>query len=526
VLTALRYDAAPGLISQAISYDYELVRILDEAEPGQYPGAITITMPQGGKMSKFDWGRRVCIAVLLCATVIALPSQTSTTTFTTLHGFDGTDGGNPVSALVQATDGNLYGTTEFGGANRCYSGRVCGTVFKITPGGTLTTLYSFCSQSNCADGGSPLGALVQAINGDLYGTTERGGANGSGTVFKITPSGTLTTLHSFAGTDGYEPLAGLVQTTDGNLYGTTNSGGANNHGTVFKITPSGTLTTLYSFCSQGSCTDGANPEAGLAQATNGNLYGTTQYGGANGYGTIFKITPNGTLTTLHSFDYTDGAYPLATLVQATDGNFYGTTFYGGSNNWGTVFKMTPSGTLTMLHSFDYTGGAKPYAGLVQATDGNFYGTTSSGGINNDGTVFEIAPSGALTTLYSLCSQSSCTDGSSPYAGLLQATSGKLYGTAGFGGTNNSGTVFSLSVGLAPFVETEPTSGKVGAAVNILGTNLAGATSVTFNGTAAAFKVVSPSLITTTVPAGTTTGKVQVTTPKRTLSSNVPFRVLP
>jgi len=412
-------------------------------------------------MSEFNWGRRACTAFLLCATTaIALHSQTSTTTFTTLHSFDGTDGGSPVGALVQGTDGNLYGTTEIGGANPCYRGSVCGTVFKITPSGTLTTLYNFCSQSGCADGGSPFGRLVQATNGNLYGTTERGGSTKSGTVFEITPSGTLTTLHSFAGTDGYEPTSGLAQATDGNFYGTTNSGGADNHGTVFKITPSGTLTTLYNFCAHSGCRDGNNPFAALVQATNGNLYGTTEYGGANGYGTVFTITPSGTLRILHAFDYTDGAYPLAALVQATDGSLYGTTLYGGANDWGTVFKMTPSGTFVTLHSFDYTNGAKPYAGLVQATDGNFYGTTSSGGIDGNGTVFEMAPSGALMTLYSFCSQSGCTDGSASYAGLLQATNGEFYGTTGFGGTNNAGTVFGLSVGLAPFVETLPTTGKV------------------------------------------------------------------
>jgi len=339
------------------------------------------------------------------------------------------------------------------------------------------------------DGAGPEAGLVQATNGDLYGTTFVEGANGQGgTVFKITPSGTLTTLYSFCSqsgcTDGAQPEAGLAQATNGDLYGTTAYGGASGDGTVFKITPSGTLTTLYSFCSQGGCTDGANPEAGLVQATNGGLYGTTEAGGANGAGTVFKITPSGTLTTLHSFcsqsGCTDGAYPEAGLVQATNGDLYGTTNVGGA----------------------YGG---PYA-------------------DSGGTVFKISASGTLTTLYSFCFQTSCGDGAFPAGGLVQATDGNFYGTASYGEAGNDGSVFSLNVGLGPFVETQPTSGKVGAAVKVLGTNLTGATGVTFNGGAAVFTVVSPSLITTTVPAGATTGKVQVVTPGGTLSSNVPFRV--
>jgi uncharacterized repeat protein (TIGR03803 family) len=448
--------------------------------------------------------------------------------FTTLASFNGGDGSNPDEGLVQATNGDLYGPTYSGGVNGG------GTVFKITPSGTLTTLYSFCSQSGCTDAADPFAGLVQATNGDLYGTTVLGGAYNDGTVFRITPGGTLTTLYSFCSqsgcTDGQFPYARLVQATNGDLYGTAQLGGTHGKGTVFKITPSGTLTTLYSFCSQSGCMDGEYPEAGLVQAANGNLYGPTGQGGAEGYGTVFKITPNGTLTTLYSFcsqsGCTDGEWPSA-LVQATNGNLYGTTYAGGANNMGTVFKITPSGTLTTLYSFcsqsGCTDGRGPYAGLVQATDGDLYGRTEYGGANGYGAVFKITPSGTLTTLYSFCSQSGCTDGENPQAGLVQATDGSFYGTTGGGGAYNFGTVFSLSVGLGPFVETLPTFGKVGAAVKILGTNLTGATSVSFNGTAAVFEVVSSSEITTTVPTGATTGTVQVVTPNGTLSSNVPFR---
>jgi uncharacterized repeat protein (TIGR03803 family) len=227
---------------------------------------------------------------------------------------------------------------------------------------------------------------------------------------------------------------------------------------------------------------------------------------------------------LHSFANTDGIQPQAGLVQASNGSLYGTTQGGGTNNEGTVFKITQGGTLTSLHSFcSQTGcpdGSSPYAGLVQATDGNLYGTTKFGGANNDGTIFKITLSGTLTTLHSF----DATDGSDPYAALVQDTNGSFYGTTLTNGSNTYGTVFRLSVGLPPFLETQTTSGKVGAAVKILGAKLTGATSVTFNGTAAVFKVVSNSLITTTVPQGATTGFISVTTPQRKLKSNRKFVV--
>jgi len=395
----------------------------------------------------------------------------------------------PTAGLVQATNGDFYGTTSRGGDESNCVG--CGTVFTVTPKGALTTLYSFCPQSGCTDGASP-NAIVRAANGDFYGTTFYGG---NGTTF-------------------------------------------NGSGTIFKFTPAGTLTTLYRFCPQTPCTDGLNPSAALVQGTNGSFYGTTQAGGFR-YGTIFKITPAGTLATLHRFCAhptsglcLDGSLPTG-LVQATNGNFYGTTYEGGANctttqGCGTVFEITPGGTLTTLYSFCAQSGCPDgsFPGdLVQGTDGNLYGATAYGGASDLGTVFKITTSGTLTTLYSFCSQGlPCPDGDYP-AVAFQATNGNFYGTTGEGGANNDGTIFSLSVGLSPFVETLPNSGKVGAKVKILGNRLTGATSVTFNGTAATFTVNSTgTFIATTVPPGATTGPVQVTTPSGTLSSNVPFRV--
>jgi uncharacterized repeat protein (TIGR03803 family) len=265
----------------------------------------------------------------------------------------------------------------------------------------------------------------------------------------------------------------LTQGTDGNFYGTTVNDGANgNAGTVFKITPAGTLKTIYSFCSQTGCSDGQYPYAGLVQGTDGNFYGTTLSGGTAHYGTVFKITPTGTLTTLHRFIHTDGFAPYAGLVQATDGNFYGTAWGGGANGGGTVFRITPAGTLATLHNFAGADGSNVTGGLVQDTNGNFYGTTQYGGANSDGTVFNV------------------------------------------------------SVGLRPFVKTLPTSGKVAATVYILGTNLTSASNVSFNGVSAGFTVVSATAIKTTVPSGATTGFVTVTTSGGTLRSNKIFRVLP
>ena len=504
---------------------------------------------------KLNWLKRpFAVAALCAAATVALPAQT----FTKLFNFDTTNGYEPIAGLVQGADGDFYGTTPYGGANPQTSCSGCaGTVFKINPNGTLTTLYNFCSQSGCADGEGPYAGLVQGTDGNFYGTTEGGGAtaaggiSGGGTVFKITPDGTLTTLYKFCSqsgcTDGSIPMTALVLAANGDFYGTTAGGGAdlsgapNGGGTVFKITPDGALTTLYSFCSRSGCTDGTDPH-GLVLAANGDFYGTTGGGGANGnHGTVFKINASGALTTLYSFcslsDCTDGDSPYAGLVQATNGDFYGTTYSGGATNNGTVFKIAPSGTLTTLYSFCTEGvypecpdGAWPNAALVQASDGRFYGTTPTGGANQVyGTAFRISLTGAFTTLHSFCSRFECADGASPQAGVVQGTNGDFYGTTlGGGGLGlyGDGTVFNLSTGLGPLVKTEPHFGAVGAAITILGTDLAGATGVSFNGTPTVFEVVSATEITTTVPVGATTGSVQVTTPGGVLLSGGPFLVAP
>jgi uncharacterized repeat protein (TIGR03803 family) len=341
-------------------------------------------------MNKLNSWKTIFLLCVFCAVeAISSPAQ-----FTTLVSFNGTNGKSSDGALVQGVDGNFYGTTVYGGFNtNCSAGLGCGTVFKITPGGRLMALYSFCSQSACADGANPGAALVQATDGNLYGTSSGGGAYGEGTVFRITPAGKLTTLHSFDVTDGSFPLGALVQAANGRFYGTTVDGGEYDEGTVFEITAGGELTTLHSFDGP----DGLFPQAGLVQATNGRFYGTTYDGGASsncpgGCGTVFEITAAGRLTTLHSFELTDGYLPNSALVQGTNGNFYGTTSQGGANGNGTVFQITAGGKLVTLHSFDNTDGFSP-SGLVQGTNRNFYGTTATGGANGGGTIFEITPRG-------------------------------------------------------------------------------------------------------------------------------------
>jgi uncharacterized repeat protein (TIGR03803 family) len=494
--------------------------------------------------SRWSALKTAAAVLLLCAaTAITSPAQV----FTPLVSFTGVNGGGPYAGLIQATDGNFYGTTYYGGI---YSN---GVVFRITPKGNLTTLYTFCNQSGggCDDGASPYSALVQGTDGNFYGTTSGSGANAGGTIFKITPTGKLTTLYGFCAqancTDGKYPMGALVQATNGNFYGTTWYGGATNNGTVFEITPSGRLTTLYNFCSVSKCADGALPLGGLIQASSGNFYGTTEVGGANcsvhlGCGTVFEITPAGKLTTLHRFaGGNDGYGPQDGLAQAANGNFYGTTTDGGvstqcADGCGTVFEMTPAGKVTILHSFCEEAGCPdgsfPAGAAVQGTNGNFYGTTSRGGPSSEcnsrhfsgcGTIFEITSAGKFTTLYNFCEQAECADGSLPWAGLIQSTSGQLYGTTT--GYLGYGTIYSLGVGLKPFVTTTPNFGQTGSNVVILGNNLAGSTAVSFNGTPATF-TASNSAIATTVPAGATTGIVTVTTPSGTLSSNVVFHVRP
>lgn len=461
-----------------------------------------------------------CWAVVcgICGLLVTLTPASPAQTFTTLATLTSDQGSFPFSALIQGRNGDLYGTALNGGANGF------GTVFGVTPVGIVVTLYDFCAQSGCADGAYPVGALVLGIDGNFYGTTQNGGAAGLGTVFKLTSTGTLTVLHSFEAAEGSFPDAGLVLGSDGNFYGTTSYGGSSSFcpcGTVFMITPAGAVTTLHSF----AFSDGEAPVAPLILGTDGSFYGTTTRGGlssscSQGCGTVFKITTSGQFTSLHSFDYAGGQDPVAPLVQPSNGGLYGTTFSGGATNshgctggCGTIFRIAPSGTFATVHKFHVTDGGSPESGLTQGSDGRLYGETPIGGF---GEIFDLTLPATLTTLYSF----TAATGGGGNAGLVQSTDGKFYGTYG-----DPGAVFGLDTGLGPFVTFVIPTGKAGKTAQILGQGLTGATGVTFNGTAATkLSVVSDTYMTAVVPVGATTGKVVITTPSGTLTSNVDFRI--
>lgn len=444
---------------------------------------------------------RAFFAVWLLGAATALaqtPTQSQTFTESVLYGFPCSPTCQasffPEGSLLQASDGNFYGTANGGPSG-------FGAVYKITSSGTLTPIYSFCSQggARCTDGFGPTAGLIQGSDGNFYGTTSSGGdsnpnncmngpESGCGTVFKLTPSGTLTTLHSFCSpggavcADGFYPRGSLVQAGDGNFYGVTQAGGAAGVcngigcGTVFRISPSGEFSTIHVFCSQAMCTDGSTPISGLALGSDGNLYGTAYTGGATNSGSAFKLTLAGQLTVLHSFcsaqNCSDGFLPNS-VIQGSDGNLYGTTDSGGAGpSTGTVFRITPSGTFTVLYNFCSTGntncpdGENPVGGLIEGSDGNFYGVTYYGGRGSLlGTAFRITPAGTLTTIYDFCSQggTNCTDGAFPN-GVIQASDGNLYGTTEGGGSAgittcltedglyNCGTVFKLTASPAePFL---------------------------------------------------------------------------
>ena len=441
---------------------------------------------KANKLSQLGgWKTARVIFLFSVVATTAAPAQT----FTSLTSFDVTNGANPQwGPLVQGRDGNFYGTTSGGGIlnSGCFRSPdgYCGTLFKVTRGGTLTKLYAF---TNGKDGSGPMPGVILATDGDFYGVNTNGGnfgfcfGIGCGAAFKMSAAGTLTPLFDFTFSKAANSASALVEATNGDFYGTSVNGGIS----------------------------GCGPTA-------------------DGCGMIFAITPRGELTVLHDFDFNDGWDPQgAALIQAKDGKFYGETSGGGgssncANGCGTVYRVGPLGVYEVLHRFKGTDGYGPQGGLVRGSDGNFYGTTNAGGAQGDGTVFRISAEGALTTLHSFDEN----DGSNPGGGLVQATDGNFYGTTYAGGANGVGTVFSLSVGLGPFVSFVGNSGVIGQTVEILGQGLTGTTAVTFNGTPAVFTVQSETYLTAMVPAGATTGFISVTDPGGTLKSNKEFRVTP
>jgi len=364
-------------------------------------------------------------------------------TLTTLHSFTGPEGANPVG-LLQGSDGNFYGTTEYGGnlaAGTNDEGK--GTIFKMSADGTITTLHSFAGDD---DGGWPEAGLVQGRDGTFFGTTTGDGFVGYGTMFSITPSGQYSSLTPFG---AGAPTAGLVLGRDNKFYGTALFGGEYSQGTLFTVTPEGSVSVFFSF----DGTNGYDPNT-LVAAGDGNFYGTTAWGGPRfatggaGYGTFFKLTPDGSHTFLYWFHNTNGSWPTA-LIESSDGNFYGTTAIGGpisSGFSGTFFKITRDGEHTMLASFSGTNGFEPRS-LMRSTDGNFYGTTRGGTANaKKGTIFRATPDGVLTSLFSF----NGTNGASPLsAPLVQTAEDTFYGTTYSGGASNLGTVFRIQITPGP-----------------------------------------------------------------------------
>lgn len=383
--------------------------------------------------------------ILLAFSVIGASSSLAQS-FTVLHNFPtgGQDGSSPSrGTLLLDAQGNLYGTTWFGGSAGL------GTIYELSPspsGWTERLLYFF----DPGPGGGILApwypsSLIMDPDGNLYGTTLFGGAHSFGTLFELTPSGAASALYAFTGgTDGGSPADQfLTMDGPGNLYGVTQSGGAYGHGTVFVLTPTGTEHVLYSFTGGA---DGGQPQGDLLRDSQGNLWGTTAQGGlmsrcrGAGCGTVFKIAGDGMETVFHAFGGAkrDGALPNAGLVADAQGNLYGTTYNGGTYNLGTVFQLTPDGVETVLHSFaggSRGDGAKPFSNLVRDGEGNLYGITVGG----KGRVFEIAASGTERVIYSFNNKS----GYQPPAGLVLDAAGNLYGTTSLGGASGKGTVFQL-----------------------------------------------------------------------------------
>jgi len=354
----------------------------------------------------------------------------------------------------------LYGTTWGGGNSNL------GTIYRITTGGKLTTLYNF---TGSGDGNLPYTPPIQGADGNFYGTTEN-----PANAYKITPSGSFTSLGWLHAKFAHAPL---LLATDGNFYGATYDGGPNN-------------------CGQYNC------------------------------GTVFRLTPKGVFRVVHNFDGAHGANPVGALVQSSDGNFYGTTRNGGDNGSGVVYRLTPQGDITVLHSFGdpnyLNDGARPYTALVPATDGDFYGVTSGGGDAEGGVIFRITSSGQYTILYYYDGP----HGAQPTCTPMQHSDGTMYGLAGVGGAWNNGVVYSLDMDMEPFVKLVRDFGLVGGTGGILGRGFTGTTAVSLNGTPTNFTVVSDTYLTATVPAGATTGPVTVSRPNGTLTSNKPFRITP
>jgi uncharacterized repeat protein (TIGR03803 family) len=456
------------------------------------------------RVSRCPYLLRVLLALAAASCLLSVSARAQT--FKTLATFDGTNGLLPMGILAQGTDANFYGTTYGGGTNSA------GEIFAVNANGKLAIPYTFCSAPGCPTGNSPEAGLTLGADGYFYGTA-------SGNVFKLSLDGTMTTFY-----DGGDASGALTLGSNGSFYGATSYGfGLGGAGVIFEVSSAGVYRVLYTFCSQQDCADGSVPFTPPIQGIDGNLYGTTYYGGSKGFGVVYELKPSGQYRVLHNFCSRvvclDGGYPKS-LVQDSSGNLYGTTISGGDGygSLGTVYKITPSKQYSVLHNFNIFEAESPSTPIL-ANDGNLYGTTRG----PNPIIFEVTPEGVFSVLYHFSNHKTSTGVGQD--GLFQGTDGFFYGIDTDGaGPGGDGNVFSFSNNMKPLVETAPTMGKAGTRVIILGNNLTGSSSVTFGGVPAAFTVESDTYISATVPTGATSGVVSVFTPNGTLESNPQFVV--
>jgi uncharacterized repeat protein (TIGR03803 family) len=459
------------------------------------------------------------VICFLAGAVVPAQAQTVTTLYDFVTNSSVTQ--QPSGVIAQGRDGNFYGITQ--SPDR-------GTIYKVTPSGTFTLLHTMASDLS---EGANCNGLILGSDGNFYGTCLYGGANsignGLGTIIKVTPAGVLTVLHSFTGqnargsTDGCYPRGVPVQASDGNFYGTGQQcGTSGGDGIAYKLTPAGVYTVIYNFT--GSTNDGAQPFGALIQGSDGNLWGITTSGP-----TVFKLSTAGVIKAVYSFTCC-GTPAQAGLVQGPDGNYYGTTEGIGANNQGEVFKVTPAGVFTVLHSFNNAvdHGGFPVLPLSLGTDGNFYGVATdcgAGGCSPLGAnIFEITSKGAFTDLYNFPNPGSNND-SVPESPLFLSTNGKFYGTTQLGGTSGDGTFYSLTNGQTAFIQLQETTGRVGSKIGILGQGFSASSVVKFNGvTATTVTRTGTTFLLATVPAGANDGFVTVTTGAVTLTSSKKFVV--
>jgi uncharacterized repeat protein (TIGR03803 family) len=447
--------------------------------------------------------QRLALTCVLLIVFAALPLHAQFT-YQDLFEFDNCFTGlgcEPKGQLTVGSDGNLYGTGFLGGPDDH------GAIFMMTPSGAFTNLLSF----NGTTGEDPEGGLILASDGNFYGTTSSGGSSGYGTLFRLTPSAVFTVLHQFKnGTDGAVPWAPPTEAKDGNLYGVTVAG------TAYRVTlPGGTFKSI-------STSVPINSQAPLSLASNGDLYGTT-FGGEGTYfnGSVFRMSTGGVIKVMYGFSGTDGSNPASPVVQGSDGNLYGTTVFGGANGTGEVFKLTLSGKLTVLHNFsaqnptDHTNsdGAGPTAGLFPASDGtHLYGTTSVGGANASGTIFEITTGGTFNKFFDFTGNVGPTTGAGAESTLMQHTNGSIYGATEAGGANDAGVFYRLSP--ANPVQVLEIAGpawvKPGEPVEILGSDLSEISKLTFGGVKAKFQPGSDTFIIATVPNAAVDGLITAT----------------